>query len=274
MNLVLLFGVVTLFASSSTAIRFRSTTPLPSPTPSPDFECPDREEGYYAHPTDCTAYYHCSNGLAWYQQCDAGLYFNKKSKMCDWPWNVECEAEEPTEDPQVRGVSIIGPDPDYECDPEENGAFPHEEFCEYYVDCYKGLATLAVCTDTMLFDLVYNGCNYASEVHCGNRTRPEGYPTPKPTTTKDPSITERPPYNCPEPDGLFPDPEDCAAYYTCAGGYGWHNVCSFSLFFNTKLKVCDYLPNVDCGDRPIHTLEMDETVIQLIKNQNNDLVNL
>jgi hypothetical protein len=60
-----------------------------------------------------------------------------------------------------RGVSIIDPSPDYECDPEDNGAFPHEESCELYYDCYEGIATLFTCTDIQLFDLVYNGCNWA-----------------------------------------------------------------------------------------------------------------
>ena len=59
---------------------------------------------------------------------------------------------------------MIDPSPDYECDEEENGAFPHEEDCDKYYDCYNGVATLFVCTDIMLFDLTYDGCNYAQVI--------------------------------------------------------------------------------------------------------------
>jgi len=55
---------------------------------------------------------------------------------------------------------MIDPNPDFEC-PEENGAVPHDELCEQYYDCYNGVATHFTCTDVMLFDLTYAGCNYA-----------------------------------------------------------------------------------------------------------------
>lgn len=261
------------------ALAQGQTTP-PAPTPSDDFECPDREEAFYSHPTDCSAYYHCTNGLAWYRQCSEGLYFNPATSVCDYPWNVDCENAptspqpdpnpKPTADPALRGVSIIDPSPDYECDPEDNGAFPHEESCELYYDCYEGIATLFTCTDIQLFDLVYNGCNWAQDVDCGNRTRPGGFPTQKTTTTKKPGVTPEVPFDCPEPEGLFEDPEDCAAYYQCYAGTSWHHYCSVNLYFNPVNDVCDYLAQVDCGDRPIHTTHMEDTVIRMIQNRGKD----
>jgi len=101
---------------------------------------------------------------------------------------------------------MIGPDPDYKCDPENNGAFPHADKCEYFYDCYNGEAWLALCTDMQLFDLKYHGCNHAEQVDCGERERPEGYPTLTPTTTPRPGHE----FECPELNGNFPDPKDCA----------------------------------------------------------------
>lgn len=85
-NLSLLCLIITLssakhLSSSEEIEEFNSNSAEdavspPAPTPSPDFDCPDLEEGYYQHQTDCTKYYHCTNGLAWLQQCADGLYFN------------------------------------------------------------------------------------------------------------------------------------------------------------------------------------------------------
>lgn len=235
------------------------------PTPSSEFECPNRDEGFYRHPTDCGAYYHCTNGYAWYMECSPGLYFNPETNLCDWPWNVDCENEATTEEAEVRDFSETQ---DFECDPEVNGAFPHEEDCQKYYDCWNGTATLLSCSDLMLFDLKYAGCNFAQDVDCGNRTRPGGVPTqkppPEPTTPAGPVPTEEPGFECPKPEGLFEDPEDCASFYQCYGEISWHQRCSPNLYFVEAAQSCDYLENVDCGDRPILDLRMNDEVAKMV----------
>jgi hypothetical protein len=221
----------------------------PKPTPAPDFDCSDRD-GYFSHPVDCSAFYQCDNGYAWFHLCADGLLFNPVKNACDWPENVNCKpGGEVTENPKLLGATLIGPDPDYNCDPEVNGAFPHLQKCEYFYDCWKGNATLGLCTDVMLFDLKYNGCNYAEDVDCGDRTRPEGFPTMKPTTT----TTQRPgpPFDCPQPNGHFPDPQNCRSYFVCSSNNSYYFVCPDNLVYNINLELCDHRYNVDCGDRPI-----------------------
>jgi len=245
---------ISVFLLAFIAVAKCQTWPT-EPTPSPDFECPNREDGYYPHPTDCDHYYYCTNGLAWLMKCADPLLFNPKTKQCDWAWEVQCPSGGVTENPELKGASIIGPDPDYKCDPEVDGAFPHETDCDKFYDCWKGNASLGVCTENMLFDLTYSGCNWPQYTECQDRSRPTGLPVPSTTTstTRRPGVTDGPEFQCPSPDGLFADPADCSSYYQCSGSTAYHQACSFSLYFREDLTVCDYPANVDCGTRPIPT---------------------
>ncbi|CAG7822498.1 unnamed protein product, partial [Allacma fusca] len=102
----------------------------------------------------------------------------------------------------------------------DNGAYPHEELCEYYYDCWEGQATLCRCTDELLFDLVYDGCNYPEQVDCGDRVRPGTGPTPPPKASTQPGTGPTQPggdFVCPKDEGLFPNPKDCSTYYQCNG---------------------------------------------------------
>lgn len=114
--------------------------------------------------------------------------------------------------------SIFIPDKELqaiEC-PDEGGVFPHETACEKYYVCSGGEATEYTCDDEMLFDLVYDGCNFAHLTFCGDRIRPPGYPsTIAPITTRDPGVTPDPDYKCPSPGGAFPHPLYCELYYVC-----------------------------------------------------------
>lgn len=46
---------------------------------------------YLAHPTDCTKYYQCSNGVAIEMNCPPGLHFSVQHSRCVWPADSECE---------------------------------------------------------------------------------------------------------------------------------------------------------------------------------------
>jgi len=223
------------------------------PTPDPSFKCPT-EEGLYPHPSDCAKFYECSGFLAWLLHCDADLLFNPAIGQCDWPANVKCSNAPASQEglpKQSRGQEIIGPG-NYSC--TENGAFPHEELCEYYYDCWEGEAMLGRCTDTYLFDLTYMGCNYPNSVNCGDRIRPNG--TTNPTTKKPPTTTTRLPgsgptdgpgegeFECPEFEGLFPNPADCKTFYQCLEFIPFLNECPFPLVFNPEFLVCDFISNV------------------------------
>ena len=56
-------------------------------------------------------------------------------------------------------------------------------------------------------------------------------------------------FSCNGQDGLFPDPDDCSAFYECYGGEGQNNVrktCGLGTIFNPKCDCCDWPANYKC----------------------------
>lgn len=56
--------------------------------------CIGKESGFYAHPSDCTAYYVCHKDTerTSLEYCDNGQFWNQKNKVCDLQQNVDCSA--------------------------------------------------------------------------------------------------------------------------------------------------------------------------------------
>ncbi|CAG7786435.1 unnamed protein product [Allacma fusca] len=240
--------------------RCQSPTP-PNPTPDPNFHCPGKEESLHPHPTDCHKFYECSNGDAYLFRCDGNLYFDPSTGMCDWPENVDCKASPTSRMKRPLELSECLGKGNYSC--TDNGAWPHEELCEYYYDCWEGAATLCRCIDGYLFDLEWRGCNYPEMVDCGDRINPGTAPTPAPKTTTTAGTGPTQPsddFVCPKDEGLFPNPKDCSTYYQCNEGYPFLEDCPPDLVFNPRTLYCDYLENVpECNGNPATTTTTPKT---------------
>ncbi|KAF7271212.1 hypothetical protein GWI33_015894 [Rhynchophorus ferrugineus] len=83
-------------------------------------------------------------------------------------------------------------------------------------------------------------------------------------------------YICPEPDGYFPDSNDCGSFYECSFGIPFKVECPRGTYYNINVQVCDFLKKSDCGTRPTTqiptaittpppTEDTDPTTIQLQK---------
>jgi hypothetical protein len=57
-------------------------------------------------------------------------------------------------------------------------------------------------------------------------------------------------FKCPEEEGLFPNPEDCESYYTCANFIAWLVPCPDNEQFNPIADACDFEFNVHCVETP------------------------
>merc|ERR1719347_456643 len=61
-----------------------------------------------------------------------------------------------------------------------------------------------------------------------------------------------PPFKCPEPNGFFPDLEQCDLYYECIDNVASPTLCPDGLMFDDRSSIeskCDYPFNVKCGKR-------------------------
>ena len=52
--------------------------------------CKDKNNGNYPDPRTCHHYITCSKGLTFEAKCPAGLLFDSKTQICNWPKNVKC----------------------------------------------------------------------------------------------------------------------------------------------------------------------------------------
>lgn len=53
-------------------------------------------------------------------------------------------------------------------------------------------------------------------------------------------------FTCPQQDGHFGDPVDCAKFYRCAHGSAIVEYCPGGLYYNTFTEQCDWPESVDC----------------------------
>lgn len=55
-----------------------------------DIKCEPNMVGLQPHPVDCSKFLNCANGMTYIQSCGPGTVFNPDSKVCDFPYNVDC----------------------------------------------------------------------------------------------------------------------------------------------------------------------------------------
>ncbi|XP_065571760.1 probable chitinase 10 isoform X2 [Artemia franciscana] len=256
----------------STQAPITTTTKLPTPT----FECPSAN-GNFLNPYDCSSYYVCSNNNAFLVKCPDGLVFNPQTESCDYPSAVDCSQistlpegsptpqvtettasstvtvnrttasstvtvnrTEPvlnttlsaSEVPTTSSYPTTSQKPDLTTTPGEpfvcpgDGVFPHED-CSMFYQCANGGSTAQTCPPGLTFNPDILACDYPDNFFppCGTR------------------------FPCPEPDGYFPNPDNCESYFVCSGGLSYEQVCSPGLVYNVENNVCDFPFNVPppCG---------------------------
>jgi len=215
-----------------------------------EFVCPPNASGAFAHQTDCDKYYLCNNGTATLFSCQEGLYYDIDLKVCNFAEFVDCTGRvtpaPTTTTTQAPTQPPVTGDYEFEC-PSAGGAFPHDIYCEKYFICVNNEATEKTCPEGQLYDLKYDGCNFAELVYCGDRLRPNGTVTMQPTIV--PSVTPDPGYTCPQPGGAFPHDENCELYYLCVEDVPSLEICPVDQLFDTVWAGCNWAELVDCGDR-------------------------
>ncbi|XP_076343537.1 uncharacterized protein LOC143243779 isoform X2 [Tachypleus tridentatus] len=166
------------------------------------------------HPLICSAYYVCRDGRRELVFCPSGLYFNKDTKVCDYPENVRCW--------------------DFIC-PVKNGMFKNVFDCGSFWHCSNGIPYLKDCPANLHWSVERNRCEWPCVAKCD--------PSVSPCPT-DPSTTN--PDTCDCNGCLTPHPFNCSAYYICIHGHQKLLFCPSGLYFNKHTKVCDYPENVRC----------------------------
>ncbi|XP_055534942.1 uncharacterized protein LOC129724243 [Wyeomyia smithii] len=114
------------------------------------------ENGFLPHPTNCSLYYSCYNGIAYEVSCPAGYYFN--------PTEVKCDASY---------VCLVN-----NCPSTGIHRLPVEGVCEQYILCVGGEAFLRECGEGLRFNSTAGMCIDGVESGCINNEcdKTQGHP--------------------------------------------------------------------------------------------------
>lgn len=117
---------------------------------------------------DCQLYYHCSHATLHERSCPAGLHFNPRISVCDWPWNVKCEPESSTiTTADSTTQAEAAPDSTtktMECNHGE--LLPHSIDCQLYYQCSHATFYEIRCPEGLYFNPSISVCDWPSNVYC------------------------------------------------------------------------------------------------------------
>ncbi|XP_066990136.1 protein obstructor-E isoform X1 [Macrobrachium rosenbergii] len=118
--------------------------------------------------------------------------------------------------------------------PHEFGFYPHDTSCDKYYSCEASVATLKTCGNGLAFDdtdpeFLRENCDYSHNVDCTGRPQLE-----PPISTP----------HCPYLFGIFPDPDDCAVFWSCWDGEASRYACAPGLAYDRKSRVCNWMDNI------------------------------
>ncbi|XP_028518579.1 probable endochitinase [Exaiptasia diaphana] len=104
--------------------------------------CSSAGDGVYENPSDCNKYIQCNGGSRYDMSCPGKLAFNKYTKECDYPANMQCFK-----------VPFAG------CSSTGDESHPNPSDCNKYIQCYKGKPYDMSCPDGLIFNLNTKMCD-------------------------------------------------------------------------------------------------------------------
>jgi len=211
--------------------------------------------GVYPHPTDCTQFIQCSNGITNEIDCPNGTLFNPILRVCDNPVNVPiCQS------------SVVDVADACNLFSWTNGIHFHPYDCTKYIECTYGRTDIMACAPGLYYDPAVETCNRAtSNPYCTQYVT--AAPVPVATDAPVPVATDAPATDAPATDapvpaypagwdtycadnklltGIHPDPYSCLHFIECTFGRTTHMACPAGTAFNSNLLVCDDNMKVDC----------------------------
>ncbi|GFU13731.1 chondroitin proteoglycan 2 [Nephila pilipes] len=212
-------------------------TIVPPPVVSDSSICIEGD-GLYPVKNDCSIFYQCTNGYAYFVRCPDGLHFNVEYGVCELPCDAKCDPELDCllSSAQVNSKSFNIPT--FHC-PRPNGLFPAPQSCSSYYLCSRANEHLLFCPPGLHYNTVRETCETPCEAQCDKSIE-----CPHPNLPKNKEVTETSllvlpiKLRCKSSIGKFSNPKDCASFYTCLDGKAHLEFCSNGLHFDPEDKEC------------------------------------
>uniref|UniRef100_A0A182TPA7 Chitin-binding type-2 domain-containing protein n=1 Tax=Anopheles melas TaxID=34690 RepID=A0A182TPA7_9DIPT len=233
--------------------------------------CP-RTNGYYPvmfrNEKDCSQFYQCDHGTAYLIQCPAGLHFNTRLSVCDYPDKVDCNG--PVLNEHVTGgangghggspscavcqsaTSVVHRHP--QC-PTRNGPHPimfrHRMDCTKYYQCDHGTAFEITCPAGLHFNTALSVCDYPERVGCSEGAVGSGGASEAPAADR-PVVAKIHP-NCPAVTGrqepaYWAHPHECGKYFGCQWGCVELLSCPAGHRWDDAQKACSPDESLECAN--------------------------
>ncbi|GAB0096498.1 Probable chitinase 10 [Sergentomyia squamirostris] len=226
------------------------------PQPHPDNRRCDGSE-HIPNEKDCSSYYRCSQGEFILQHCAAGLHWNQRANVCDWPANAKCtqDVAVSTPEPPKRTTSsttvrtttppkrtttttaflITTRKPVSEASCTSGQYYPHKDCSKYYI-CVNENRVTQDCPPGLQYSYQATSCDWPDKVKCmsvKDYYKKLGY---KAVQEGD---------SCEE--GTYaPYPNDCTQYLRCIHNRFDVMTCADGLHWNDGLKNCDWPKRSGC----------------------------
>ncbi|KAK3728637.1 hypothetical protein RRG08_041822 [Elysia crispata] len=177
---------------------------------------------------DCSKYWRCAGFRATNIACPVNQLFDPASRQCRSGLTFVVGCIMP-----IRPNPPFGGSVEFRCQVSD-GNFQDANDCSKYWRCAGYSATNIACPVNQLFDPTSRQCSSAvtSVVGC---TMPIGWNPPTVGTG---------PFVCPNPNGEFSDPNNCAQYWRCDNGVPNLRRCPGSLLFHATRGYCDWSSSV------------------------------
>ncbi|XP_049299239.1 probable endochitinase [Anopheles funestus] len=213
--------------------------------------CPDVQGPipvYFVHPTNCSRFYECKDKTAWELECSAGLHFNTKINVCDYPENAQCESQSTHTTTMVISTTT-----------STFTTLDHTTTIGTTTECDSTIPTTTIPSTTTPYPWPEHSTTSAQPPSDGST--PTSYSTTDGTSTTsdwtDITTTYRPPTeggtpkpNCPPFGATQPnywaDSSDCSRYLGCLENCVQKFKCPDGLYWNDEQKRCDSFGNSQC----------------------------
>ncbi|XP_012940702.1 probable endochitinase [Aplysia californica] len=193
--------------------------------------------GTYPHPSDCSKFIMCGNGITTEISCPNSTVFDPISHACDIYSNAKiCSGSGSMTTIDVTDVCNL-----YSWG---NGIHYHPYDCSKYIECTFGRTNIMACPTRLYYHPAAQTPNsappnpycsqYVSQAPIGST--PAGYPAGWDTYCQNKNMTT----------GIHPDPFSCLHFIECTFGVTNHMACPAGTAFNPTLSVCDDNANVNC----------------------------
>jgi len=192
-------------ASSCSVDTTTTTTAKP-------FTC--EADGYFPIPGQCSSnYYLCIDGQIFEASCPGGAIFDPATYICTPAGSASCSNNTSSTSSTVTTTS---PTPTYTT------------------------PTIGTPTTQSTTTITTQENTSSSPIYTTTATTTTASTTPANTSSPTPASTTGTPFTCPSPNGNFPNPDDCNAYYTCSNNIPIPQACPPGLVYNPIYDACDF----------------------------------